>query len=228
MAQTTGAMSAKSGIVEITTVQTLTDAIVAGAASLIPVDSTTGFLAGDTIEYMLVGGVIEQKVIDSIDPGVSITITATVGAGGIADNEQVNKIVNISGAANSVTVSGGNRMAGDGFTADGDAALITSGKREPVEVTFRGLYTEAAGAPEFFEELAAVYESGAGAGLRWSPSAYDATGKKRFWTTNTLGSYIQIVPITSWNYPSLDFASGDPIMVELTLRSPKIGTTDAT
>lgn len=135
-------------------------------------------------------------------------------------------MVVISGAANSVTVSGGNRINGEAFTASGDAPLLTSGKREPYEVTFRGIYTETTGTPEFYEALHTVYASGAGVGLRWSPTAYSTSGNKRFWTTDTAGAYIQPCVITSWNFPSVDFSSGDPITVEFTVRAANIGTTD--
>lgn len=131
----------------------------------------------------------------------------------------------ISGTANSVAVSGGNRKAGEAYTADGDTALIVSGKREAVDVTFRGVYTEAAATPNFFEDIAAVYESGAGVCLRWSPTAYDTQGQKRYTTASTAGTAALGI-ITSWNYPSLDFSSGDPIMCELTVRCSAILTED--
>jgi len=137
--------------------------------------------------------------------------------------------VNISGSANSVTVSGGNRTTGDAYTADGDTAVITSGKREAMEITFRGLYTESAATPQFFEDLAARYEAGTGVALRWSPTAYDTSGQKRFSTSDTaLTAGGSLGVITAWNYPSLDFASGDPIMCEFTVRCSAILTLDVT
>lgn len=134
--------------------------------------------------------------------------------------------VDISGTANSVNVSGGNRMAGEAYTASGDTALITSGKREAVEVTFRGVYTEAAATPNFFEDIAAVYVSGAGVCLRWSPTAYTATNQKRFTTASTAGTAALGI-ITAWNYPSVDFSSGDPVTVEFTVRCSTILTEDS-
>lgn len=135
--------------------------------------------------------------------------------------------VDISGTANSVTVSGGNRVTGDAYTASGDTALITSGKREAIEVTFRGVYTETTGTPEFFEALAAAYAAGTGVALRWSPTAYSATDQKRYNTSDTaLTAGGSLGVITAWNYPSLDFASGDPIMCEFTVRCSAILTED--
>lgn len=226
MAQTTLAMSARNGVVEMATAFTLANGAANAAQKVITVDSSAGMLAGDTLEYMLVGGVIEQNVIDVVDSGTQVTMTTNIGTGGIADNEQVTRIVIISGTANAVTVSGGNRVNGEAYTAAGDTALLTYGKREPEEITFRGVYTETSITPEFYEELQTLYASGAGAGLRWSPTAYTTVNQKRFWTTDTTGTYIRPGIITAWNFPSLDFSSGDPITCEFTVRSAAIGTTD--
>lgn len=226
MAQTTAGLSSVNGVVEFVPLQTLQNGGASAAQKNIVVDSTTGMIAGDTLEYMLIGGVIQQNVIDTVTNGTDLVMVDNVGTGGIADNELVSKVVLMSGTANSVSVSGGNRASGEAFTASGDAPLLTHGKREPFEITVRGVYTETATAQEFYETLHAVYASGAGCGVRWSPTAYTVAGQKRFWTTDTLGAYIDIVPITAWNFPSLDFSSGDPIMCEFTVRSSNIGTTD--
>jgi hypothetical protein len=134
--------------------------------------------------------------------------------------------VDISGTANSVSVSGGDRKSGEAYTADGDTALIVSGKREPLDVTVKVLYTEAAGTPNAFEDIAAEYEDGTGVCVRWSPTAYDTAGQKRYTTASTAGT-AAVGVITSWNYPSVDFASGDPIMVEFTVRTSAILTEDS-
>lgn len=127
----------------------------------------------------------------------------------------------ISGTANSVTVSGGDRKAGEAYTADGDTALIVSGKREPFDVTVKVLYTEAAGTPNAFEDLRTVYLSGAGACVRWSPTAYTTNGTNRYTTASTAGT-AAVGVITKFNFPSLDFSSADPIMVEFTVRCSAI------
>lgn len=137
--------------------------------------------------------------------------------------------VDISGSANQVTVSGGERMTGDMFTAAEDTALIATGKRQPYEITMHGIYSETTGTPEFFEALATVYKSGAGVALRWSPAGYNATNEKRFTTaTNSSGSAAAaVVPIVNLQYPSLDFGSGEMLMVDLVLRSGEILTEDS-
>jgi len=127
--------------------------------------------------------------------------------------------VDISGTANSVTSTGGNRKSGDGYTASGDTPLIVSGKRESLEVTVKVVYTEAAGTPNAFEDLHAVYVSGDGAAIRWTPT----TGGAVYSTASTAGAAIEC-PITSFNYPALDFSSGDPIMIEFTVKCSAILT----
>ena len=134
--------------------------------------------------------------------------------------------VEMSGSATSVTVAGGTRVSGEAYTASGDTAFITAGKREPIEVTVAGVYSETTGDPEFFEALAAVYESGAGCAIRWSPTAYDTTNQKRYTTANTAGS-AAVGVITAWNYPSVDISSGDPIIVEFTVKCAGLLTEDS-
>lgn len=139
--------------------------------------------------------------------------------------------VEMSGSATSVSVSGGARVSGEAYTASGDAAYITVGKREPYEITFAGIYSETTGDPEFFEALASEYEAGTPITMRWAPSGYDATNEKRFTTGDTAGNVTLnsdgVAYIIAWNYPSLDFSSGDPIIVEFTVKCSTIVTEDS-
>jgi len=133
----------------------------------------------------------------------------------------------ISGTANSVTVSGGSRKTGEAFTADGDTPLIVSGKREPLEVTVKAVYTEdAAGTPHAFNGIRAEYVDGTGVAVRWSPTAYTLINQKRYTTSDTTNAAAVVCPITSFSYPALDFSSGDPIMIEFTVRCGAILTED--
>ena len=59
----------------------------------------------------------------------------------------------ISGFANELTVDPASRMSGEVYTADGDVPLIGAGKREPVFVNCRIVFTE--GSDDPFEELLA-------------------------------------------------------------------------
>lgn len=137
--------------------------------------------------------------------------------------------VDISGSANTVNVTGGERMTGDAFTGAEDTALIFTGKRQPYVIEMRGIYSETTGTPQFFEALDTVYKSGAGTAFRWSPAGYDATNEKRYTTaTNSSGSAAAaVVAIVNLERPSIDFGSGEAIMVTLTLRSGEILVEDS-
>lgn len=127
----------------------------------------------------------------------------------------------ISGSATSVATSGGARMTGTAYTADGDTAVVVSGKREPVEVTVNFIYTEAAGTPNAWADLYTVYANGNGACVRWSVEDYSVSPEKRYTTASTAGT-AAIVPISQFMYPNPDAASGDVVMGSMTLLTPNI------
>jgi len=136
--------------------------------------------------------------------------------------------VDMSGSANTVSVTGGERMTGDAFTGGEDTAIIAKGKRQPYVIEMAGVYSETTGTPQFFEALMTVYRSGAGVAFRWSPTAYSAVNQKRFTTaTNASGSTAAAVAtIVNLTYPSVDFGSGEFILSTLTLRAGDILTED--
>jgi len=117
----------------------------------------------------------------------------------------------ISGFATSVEVGGGDRQTAEAYTFDGDTAIVASGKREPVEVTVKVVYTE--GTSEPFETVCAAYEAGSDFYVRWSPKGGQA-GEFLF----TSGKGI----IKSLTYPQGEAGSGDPVLVEFTLVTPSI------
>jgi len=117
----------------------------------------------------------------------------------------------ISGFANSVSVDGGDRQTGEAYTYDGDTAIIAIGKREPVEVTVRVVYTEGTGDP--FETVRAAYEGGTNLYVRWSPKGGTA-GNFQFATG---AGYV-----TAFGYPVGEAGSGDPVLVEFTVMAASI------
>ena len=119
----------------------------------------------------------------------------------------------VSGYANQVQVSGGERVTGAAYTADGDTAIIKSGKRGPLTVTVSAIYTEAAN--EAYDEVNDQYETAGGGALylRWSPGG---GGSGDLGYTTSAGVVKQPV------YPSGDAASGDPIMVELVVECASV------
>ena len=116
----------------------------------------------------------------------------------------------ISGFANEVTVSGGERMSGEVYTVDGDTALVGIGKRQPVDIAVSVVYTEGTGDP--FETLRAAYEAGSTYYVRWSPRG-GQTGEFQFTASG---------PVTAFEYPDGEAGSGDPITVSFTVRAAGI------
>lgn len=120
----------------------------------------------------------------------------------------------ISGAENSVKVDGGARQVGEAYTNLGDTAIITQGKREPVDVEVNVLYTDSLSEP--FELFRALYEAGTLVAVRWSPKG-GSTGQRQYAT--------DLCPISEFAYPQGEAGSADPLMTAFKLHSPKV--TDA-
>lgn len=118
-----------------------------------------------------------------------------------------------SGFANSVEVSGGDRNSGEVFTAEGDTPIIGAGKRTPIEVKVKVVYTEGTSDP--FEDLRAQYETAGGGDvyLRFTPRGA-TVGNFTF----TTGKGI----LTGFSYPAGPVEPGDPITLEFTLKVPSI------
>ncbi len=117
----------------------------------------------------------------------------------------------ISGEANSIDTPTQVRQTGDTFTGGSDTAIVTSGKREPIDLVCNFVYTEITG--EAFELIRAEFEAGNTVQLRWSPKGGN-TGNFQF--TAAAGT------ISAFNFPGLDMASANAIPGSMTLRTPKI------
>jgi hypothetical protein len=122
--------------------------------------------------------------------------------------------VDISGSTNKVDVSPQDRNVGAQFTFDGDGAVLTYGKRQPLDVTVTIIYTETA-STEGFELLRARHETenGAAVYLRWAP-IQTGTGHNEYNTGSA--------KLASFQYPPVDAASGDPIITTFTIRTPNL------
>ncbi|MFA4973452.1 MAG: hypothetical protein WC683_12610 [bacterium] len=118
----------------------------------------------------------------------------------------------ISGSSNQVSSTEQRRGSGEGYTFDGDVAIIKAGKREPVEVTFRIIYTEEA--LEGWELAKAAFEAAGGTAvdISWILEAGATT-----WT-------ITDGIITRLQYPQADPTDANPVMVEFSVRAPEITT----
>lgn len=119
----------------------------------------------------------------------------------------------ISGFANTLTVSGGERNFGEFFTADGDTPVLRAGKRVSLNVTVVILYTEGTADPT--EVLRGYYETAGGSDLYvdWSPAGGDST-EFRYETSAGI--------LLSPTYPSGDPEPGDPLSIEFSVQCATI------
>lgn len=124
--------------------------------------------------------------------------------------------VNISGTANSIDAPEQTRMVADDYTLDGDTAVITTGKREPMDIVVNALYTETTG--ETWETIRPWFQSGARIDLRWSPAGIGTSGTPVFTALN--------VPITKLVYPGLNASEANPARLSFTVRAPFVAQTD--
>jgi len=118
--------------------------------------------------------------------------------------------LNVSGSANQVSATEQARSSGEAYTFDGDYAIVTAGKREPVELAVRVLYTEEA--LEAWETVRAYFEAAGGTPLyfRYSPKGL-ATG--RLYACES-------AVVTRFTYPPIDAADANPVACEIGIRMP--------
>ena len=120
--------------------------------------------------------------------------------------------VDISGSSQSIDAVTASVVTGDAYTFDGNFAITTVGKYEPVEVTVNILYTETAA--EAFQSVRALFEARTATQLKWLPLGA-ASGADQY-ETKSVGY------ITSMDYPPIDASSAGPVMVSFTVRAPGI------
>lgn len=120
--------------------------------------------------------------------------------------------VDISGSSQSIDVTTATVVTGDAYTFDGNFAITTVGKYEPVEVKVNILYTETAA--EAFQYVRALFEARTATQLKWLPGGA-ASGSDQY-ETKTVGY------VTAMDYPPIDASSAGPVMVSFTVRAPGI------
>jgi len=120
--------------------------------------------------------------------------------------------VDISGSSQSIDVTTATVVTGEAYTFDGNFALTTVGKYEPVEVKVNIIYTETAA--EAFQSVRALFEARTATQLKWLPLGA-ASGADQY-ETKTVGY------ITAMDYPPIDASSAGPLMVSFTVRAPGI------
>lgn len=128
----------------------------------------------------------------------------------------------LSGSTVAVEDTSQSRMSGETYALDTDTAVITTGKREPMEITVRGIYSETSG--EFFQAIQALFEAGTATYFRWSPKGIGATARSVFTTVNTAGAAAGAA-IVEFIYPEMNAESGDPIPAGFTFKTPAVART---
>lgn len=125
----------------------------------------------------------------------------------------------ISGAAATVSIEGGDNKVGVQHTADGNEALVVSGNKvDPRTVTVRCVYTETAG--EAFAVVWAQYEADdKKIYLRWSPKG-GADGNFQY--ACGVGGVAAAVPIVSCTLPEMDAGGEDVALFEFSVMTPGI------
>ncbi len=116
-----------------------------------------------------------------------------------------------SGFANSLSVTGGDRMIGKFFAADSDAPVLTPGKRDALEIAIKMAHTE--GASDIAEVARAAYETASAFYVRWAPLGGQST---EFQYTTGKGI------VKSHPYPQGVVEPGDPLVFDLVVVVPSL------
>lgn len=117
----------------------------------------------------------------------------------------------ISGYANAIEVSGGERGIAEAYAFNSDSVILVPGKRGAFEITVTVLYDEDTSNPG--GTLRTAHANGTPVYLRWSPSG-GQSGEKRF---TTGAAYV-----TEPGYPGGEAESGDVVALEFTLSTAGI------
>ena len=124
---------------------------------------------------------------------------------------------NISGAAATVTIEGGDNKVGTQHTAEGAEAIVVSGNKiDPRTITVRSVYTEESG--EAFAVVWAQYvATDKVIYLRWCPKG---GGAGDFQYTCAVGGAAAAVPIVSCTLPEQDAGAEDVALFEFSVMTP--------
>jgi len=140
------------------------------------------------------------------------TTNAYTGAAATVSIYVSSAYVDISGSSQSIETTTATVVTGEAYTFDGNFALTTVGKYEPVEVKVNILYTETS--TEAFQYVRALFEGRTATQVKWLPGG--ATSGSDQYETKTIGYVI------AFDYPPIDSTSAGPLMVSFTVRAPGI------
>ena len=131
---------------------------------------------------------------------------------GLSTNSDCSAFTDVSGSSNSVTGAGGqNKQVGEEYTFDGETAIVEVGKREPVDIVVRSVFTSVA--TEAYRIARDAFMSATCDGkvcLRVIPGGAVA-GNEGFQTN--------YAPVTNAPWPEVNSGEAGPVMVEFTIRA---------
>lgn len=119
--------------------------------------------------------------------------------------------VDISGFANEIGPADSARNLGEAYTADGDIAIQTAGKRTPFDIVVRIVFTDQTSTSDPFYTVLTQHQTAGGGAmyLRWSPGGGDSN-ELQFTTPSSFVSNLQ--------FPGGPVETGEPITVTFTVR----------
>lgn len=107
------------------------------------------------------------------------------------------------------------REVSEAYVFGEDIAVLGAGRRTPVDVTVRGVWTNATADPFYAVETEFTTACGDMVAARWAPAGCATTS--RAYSTSTTAT--EVISLT---YPGGDSASADVITWEMVLRTPDI------
>lgn len=114
------------------------------------------------------------------------------------------------------------RDTGEAGVFGEDTKATAVGKRNPVDVTVRGIYTDGTATTDPYFLCWSQWTTACGGALavRWSPAGCSTgAGETTFATATATGHYSELVGLTP---PGGDASSGDPLMWEAVVRAPEL------
>ena len=117
----------------------------------------------------------------------------------------------ISGSSNSIDPGEQERQSAEEYTLDGDYAIVTVCKFQPLEITVKSVFTPTTG--EAWARASAAFVGKNDVYLRWSPQG-GANGTKLY--TSDKGV------LTKLQWPMSDATDAKPLLVSFTVKTPKV------
>ena len=123
--------------------------------------------------------------------------------------------IDVSDTMNVVEPPTQTRITGQGYVFGEDTALTTAGKREPVELTVRGIWAEGTADPFYTVYTSFTADCGNLLAVRYTPGGC-STSHDAFSSSTTRSE------VMSLTFPGGEAENADPIPFEFVVRTPDI------